>query len=200
MMKEDGYERLRSINGLVASDAPSLLRFSERLIIALPEILDEYYGGLQAESWAHEYLKTEEQWQRHRDGVRNWVVTVVTQNDAEIEDLARRTGETHVNLEIHCSWFVASAAHLMALVANKLSSAPDWSASARDALARRWSYSVSIMVKAYEDKYMDQVVQRKQEIASLNKILHQMLIELPEETPQHQEAWAVAHRLDELLE
>lgn len=213
-MENGNRERIRALIG-VDLDTGTLLRgFSGELLSALPRILDAFYGRLQQQSWAHQYIETSEEWRRHRDALRGWVVAVVTQEDQEIEDLLPRVGDVHAALGVNSSWVIGAAAHLKTLVITELSASPGWNPSALMALERRWAYAIALQVGAYEDRWKEGLVQkneelqraiderdrRTREVAGLNRILQQMLSGVHLERAEELQALEVVRTIDRLLD
>ena len=180
---------LKSLLGITPSDLPILRRHSECLLEALPRILDQFYDRLRGDPLAQEHIKSPEAWQRHREGIRGWVVTITTQEDPELEGCAVRAGLFHADLGIPSDSVVAALSVLKSLVINELSATPPWDFLSQAALRRRWSYAMAIMIGTYEDMTPDaqtgknqelqtaleRIKQQQREVTGLNKMLQEMI-------------------------
>ena len=215
-MKQEDFTALKTLLDLAPRDAATLRCVSEHLMVVLPTMLNTFYRGLQAQEWVREFIHGDQAWRRHRDAIRGFVVTVVTQDDSELEDLAVRTGKVHANLGIHSSRIITSAASLCEAVTGALQSSPRWNQMLADIMARRWAYAVSIMIGAYEDTLreansehsvvlqqaysaFESLRQRAQEATALARLLQQILEQLPESHPGRHEAMDISHRMEWLL-
>lgn len=212
-MENGNREKVRALTGADSSDVNLLHSLSGQLLSALPRILDAFYGRLRQQSWAHQYIETPQEWRRHRDALRGWVVAVLTQVDLEIEDLMPRVADVHANLEINICWVMAAAAYLKNLVINELSASHQWSLLVLSALERRWSYALALQVGAYEDRWKENLLQkndelqraiderdqRVREVAGLNNILQRMMSRVPLEPAENLEAVKIVQTIGRLL-
>lgn len=160
-MDPETLRALKGLSGATARDATALRRLSEHLMDVLPSVLDLFYAFFQQQPLPQQYITTPDQWQRHRDGIRTWIVTAVTQADEELENLSARIGRVHANLELPSSVIITAASSLRELLSTALARSPRWNTALAASLARRWAYGVSLMVEASEEAFREAVNEQR---------------------------------------